>query len=516
MKTGGSAGHSLVWLVAVVALARLAMLGLYPLQDTTEARYAEIARKMAELNDWVTPWFNYGVPFWGKPPMSFWLTSASFKLFGVNEFAARLPHLLAALLVSWLVWDWMRQRSPREAMLAIALLWGAALFYVSAGAVMTDMVFAIGTTLAMRGFWLGLHGSEPQRRRERWLLFIGLGIGLLAKGPIALVLSGLPITLWSLATRNAGMAWQRLPWMSGSLIVAVLAVPWYVIAELKTPGFLDYFLIGEHWQRFTVVGWSGDRYGKAHAFPNGSIWLFAVVACLPWTLLWPVLAFGRAKAVTPNPVARTERAWRTYLLVWGAAPCLFFTVAGNILWTYVLPGLPALAMFSATWLASDTRTRRVDIVVASGMIVMALGMSIAVASLNKPNNRNTAKSLVKAYHARKAGKEPLIFLETRPYSASFYSQGEAKQANDMVELKARLEHGRAFVALKEKQQQDLPSEVQSKLHSEGHYGNYELYSVIFTKKTNLTLGINFVALQDFRSVDAVKPLENDCLSRIVC
>jgi hypothetical protein len=62
----------------------------------------------------------------------------------------------------------------------------------------------------------------------------------------------------------------------------------------------------------------------------------------------------------------------------------------------------------------------------------------------------------------------------------------------------------------------LPSEVQSKLHSEGHYGNYELYSVIFTKKTNLTLGINFVALQDFRSVDAVKPLENDCLSRIVC
>lgn len=477
MKTGGSAGQVLVWLVAVVALARLAMLGLYPLQDTTEARYAEIARKMAELNDWVTPWFDYGVPFWGKPPMSFWLTSASFKLLGVNEFAARLPHLLAALLVSWLVWDWMRQRSTREAMLAVALLWGAVLFYVSAGAVMTDMVFAIGTTLAMRGFWLGLHGSESQRRRERWLLFIGLSIGLLAKGPIALVLSGLPIALWSLSTRNAGLAWLRLPWLSGSLIVAVLALPWYVIAELKTPGFLDYFLIGEHWQRFTVVGWAGDRYGKAHAFPRGSIWLFALVACLPWTLLWPVLAFGRAKAVASNPLVRPERAWRTYLLLWGAAPCLFFTAAGNILWTYVLPGLPALAMFASTWLASDTRTRRVNAIVASGMIITALGMSIAIVSLHKPNNPNTAKSLVEAYHARKTGKEPLIFLETRPYSASFYSHGEAKQVSDMVELKKRLEHVRAFVALKEKQQQDLPFEVQSKLNSEGRYGSYELYSV---------------------------------------
>lgn len=466
------------WVVVAVAFLRLAMLGLYPLQDTTEARYAEIARKMVELNDWVTPWFDYGVPFWGKPPMSFWLTSASFKLCGVNEFAARLPHFLAALLVSWLVWDWMRQRSPREAMLAVALLWGAVLFYVSAGAVMTDMVFVIGTTLAMRGFWLGLHGSESQCRRERWLLFIGLGIGLLAKGPIALVLSGLPIALWSLATRNAGLAWQRLPWLSGSLIVAMLALPWYVMAELKTPGFLDYFLIGEHWQRFTVIGWAGDRYGKAHAFPHGSIWLFALVACLPWTLLWPALAFGRAKAVASNLLVQPERSWRIYLLLWAAAPCLFFTAAGNILWTYVLPGLPALAMFAATWLASDTRTRRVDAIVASGMIVMALGMSIAIVGLRQSGNSNTAKSLVDAYHARKADNEPLIYLKARPYSASFYSQGEAKQVNDMEELKERLDHGPAFVALKDKQKRNLPFELQSRLSRQGRYGDYELYSVM--------------------------------------
>ncbi|HTM72428.1 MAG TPA: glycosyltransferase family 39 protein, partial [Pseudolabrys sp.] len=57
-------------------------MGLVPLMDTTEARYGEIARKMAELNDWVTPWFDYGVPYWGKPPLAFWLTATSFKVFG--------------------------------------------------------------------------------------------------------------------------------------------------------------------------------------------------------------------------------------------------------------------------------------------------------------------------------------------------------------------------------------------------------------------------------------------------
>ena len=114
-------------------------IGLYPLSDTTEARYAEIARKMVELGDWVTLWYDYGVPFWAKPPLSTRITAISFKLVGVNEFAARLPYFLAAIFVSWLVWDWMRQRSTRGALLATTLLSGSALYFVAAGAVMTDM-----------------------------------------------------------------------------------------------------------------------------------------------------------------------------------------------------------------------------------------------------------------------------------------------------------------------------------------------------------------------------------------
>ena len=76
-------------LLGLLLLARLVGMAAAPLMDTTEARYGEIGRKMAELNDWVTPWFDYGVPYWGKPPLAFWVTAISFKLFGVNEFAAR-------------------------------------------------------------------------------------------------------------------------------------------------------------------------------------------------------------------------------------------------------------------------------------------------------------------------------------------------------------------------------------------------------------------------------------------
>jgi 4-amino-4-deoxy-L-arabinose transferase-like glycosyltransferase len=96
----------LALLVAALAVVRLATLAAYPLMDPTEARYAEIARKMLETGDWVMPQFDYGIPFWGKPPLSTWLSAAAMAAFGINEFAARLPSFLLLIgcgaLVHWL------------------------------------------------------------------------------------------------------------------------------------------------------------------------------------------------------------------------------------------------------------------------------------------------------------------------------------------------------------------------------------------------------------------------------
>src|SRR5215467_11131131 len=114
-RSARSIGTSLLYALGVLALLRMVSLGLYPLMDHTEARYADIARRMLQANDWITPWIGDGVPFWGKPPLSFWATRLSFEALGINEFAARLPHFLLGGLVAWAVWQYVRTSSTRAA-----------------------------------------------------------------------------------------------------------------------------------------------------------------------------------------------------------------------------------------------------------------------------------------------------------------------------------------------------------------------------------------------------------------
>ncbi len=460
------------WFMAIALSVRFLMMGAYPVAETTEARYAEIARKMLELGDWITPWYDYGVPFWAKPPLPTWLSAGSMGLLGANEFAARLPHFLAGLLVLWLLWDWLRQRSPREAQFATVLLTGAALFYVSAGAVMTDMTLAVGLLLAMRGFWQGLHGEPARRKGAGYALFVGLAIGLLAKGPIALVLAGLPLVSWMLLTRDWRSVWRNLPWLGGMALMLMLTLPWYVAAELKTPGFLDYFLVGEHWQRFTVAGWAGDRYGHAHAFPRGSIWPFTLEACLPWSLLLPLLAFGRVSADPATP----ERAWSRYLWCWALTPVLFFTFAGNILWTYALPALPAIAILAAHWLARDSRSRRVERLLACGVLTTTVLLAAVIAWNETQGTWKTAEKVVFAWQARGGAGESLLFLGERPYSAAFYSRGKAELVvGDEALTRHLAATGPAYVAMVSELVSGLSAGLRRTLRDLGTYGRYTLY-----------------------------------------
>lgn len=467
--------HRMLWAaLALALLVRLLTLGLYPLADTTEARYAEIARKMIALGDWITPWYDDGVPFWAKPPLSMWVTAASMKLLGVNEFAARLPHVGVALLMLWLLWDWLRARCAREAQYAVTLLAGTALFYIAAGAVMTDITLALGLLLVLRGFWNALHGA---RRREGYAVFLGLAIGLLAKGPIALVLAGLPLAGWTLLTRNGRALRRGLPWRSGLPLLMVLVLPWYIAAELKTPGFLDYFLVGEHWQRFTVAGWAGDRYGSAHDYPRGSIWLFALVACLPWVLLLPMLLrWPQQVAPADAAPADTQRTRRLYLVLWSLAPCVFFTGARNILWTYVLPALPALAALVAERLATAGRAARVERALATGVLANAVVLAVAVTANHVFDFGKSAAAVVQAYAARRRAAEPLLFFGDRPYSAVFYSRGHAERIVTVAALSQRLaEPGPTYVAVKSARAGEMPGALRQSLRDLGTFGGYCLY-----------------------------------------
>ena len=474
------------WMAAILALlvlTRMLGLGALPLMDTTEARYAEIARKMAQLGDWVTPWYDTGVPYWGKPALSFWLTAMSFKTFGVSEFAARLPHFLCALLVAWLVWRLGVRRSRREAGLAVTLLAGSALFFVAAGAVMTDGALVVGTTLAMYGFWRGVWNHDAPGHPERWLLFVGIAIALLAKGPVALVLIGAPLLVWTLACRETRAVRRALPWFAGLAGVAVLVMPWYVLAEIRTPGFLNYFLVGEHWRRFVNPGWAGDLYGHAHQVPPGTIWLFAVVALLPWSVLLPAAAVcWRIRGPAFDSSAADDRPWRLYLLLWVITPLLLFTPARNIIWTYVLPALPAVALLAGQWLARHPGPGRVEAWLSVGLVIALLGALGFGMHLERSGHADvrSAKALVAAHERHRADGQSLVFVGARPYSAAFYSRGTARRVRDLGELQDALSKGASYVAIRAEDAGRLRAMTGFHTVSIGRYGDYELLWVAST------------------------------------
>jgi hypothetical protein len=175
----------LLLLLAALYLVRLVTLGLLPLFDSTEGRYAEIGREMAASGNWVTPTLHGGEPFWAKPPLHFWLTALSIRAFGANEWAARLPSLVVAALTLALVAHAARAIAGAEAArLAVLFLGTSGLFFLLSGTVIGQDLHALHDRRA--------RGLPPHARtrtpRDGHFFFCFLGLGLLAKGLTAAIL----------------------------------------------------------------------------------------------------------------------------------------------------------------------------------------------------------------------------------------------------------------------------------------------------------------------------------------
>ncbi|MAZ70437.1 MAG: phospholipid carrier-dependent glycosyltransferase [Porticoccus sp.] len=437
-------------ILAAVLVSRFIGMVLLPLSDTTEPRYAEIARLMAETGDWITPWFEPGVPFWGKPPLSFWAQAGAINIFGVSEFSLRFPSWLATIAMIGLIWRLARQLWNLQVAQWSSLVFATmALTYISSGAVMTDAFLALGTTLSLVSFCLVMSGKSGL---WRWLFFLGLAIGFLSKGPLAIVLVGIPIVLWLSLWREAITNLRRLPWLRGILMTALLVCPWYLLAELKTPGFLDYFIVGEHIRRFLDPGWAGDLYGNAHDQPKGMIWVFWLWASFPWgivALVCLVLTWfrGTRKGVVHKI---TSNAGVSFLLISALAPMLFFTLAGNTLWTYILPSLPFTAILIGRWVSrweSLYLCRMRGGIVALVPVLLTVFVSLTAAGWAP---LKTEKELVNYYQLiKEADDSPLIYLNDLPFSARFYSGGNALEVtqNDLKILSSANRFKSLYVAI---------------------------------------------------------------------
>jgi 4-amino-4-deoxy-L-arabinose transferase-like glycosyltransferase len=434
---------SLLLLVTTIGI-RLISLNLYPLMDTTEARYGEMARIMLETGNWLTPMFDYDVPFWGKPPIFTWLSASGLKFFGDSEFAIRVPHLIVAIMTLAVTWylavkgelfKYAVNENPREyAWLSTAVLATTSIFIIIGGAVMTDTALMFSVSLAMASFWLNWH---TKGKFWGYVFFIALAIGMLAKGPIALILVGISLSFWVCFQSRWRQLANCLPWAGGITLFFVLALPWYLLAERATPGFLNYFLVGEHFKRFVVSGWEGDLYGSAHNRARGTIWLYWVMATLPW---FPLFAFQLYRYCkyhykysskgAVNPERKEKSGIDLFLCFWILSPLLMFTFSGNILWSYVLPAIPAFALLFVRFQAyCPLAFKYYYFGLLSPFIVL---LSVAVIALN-PAGKVNQKPLIEAWQSQFEYQQSTIYyLGEIPFSARYYSKGRAKLSTEEI------------------------------------------------------------------------------------
>lgn len=428
--------------IGLLVAIRLALSFWLPFTDSTEARYAEIARKMLETGDWITPQFDYGIPFWGKPPLHTWLSALGMQAFGVGPFGARFLIFVSTLAVLGIIYTWVRAiRGLSVALVSVTICASSPLFFGASAFVMTDMVMVLGITLSMVSFHRAITSPKPS---SVWghLFFVGLAMGMLTKGPTAVVLTGIPIFLWLLA----GWRWHRLanlPWVSGIAIALLLTVPWYAIAEAKTPGFLQYFFVGEHIDRFLVPGWKGDLYGSGHAQPKGMIWLFGIAVFLPWTVFTTAFVFRLRKV--QKTIAGDNFGWFSYLGFWTLSPLLLFTPAANILPAYTLPAIPAMSiLLAALWsdvFSFDGRwTRRTFQIMMVGLIGVFITLTGVVKISPNSLSIKSMDSLVTQLKTIAPNAQVVTFPK-RSYSAEFYTRGAARSLTDAAQLKTLLDNG---------------------------------------------------------------------------
>ncbi len=480
--------------LAVLLLLRFILLGTYPLMDTTEARYADVARWMYVTGDYITPRYPLGEPFWGKPPLSFWFTAFSFKLFGLNELAARLPSLLLSagtVFFTYLAASRVLKRAP--AILSAIILSSCGVFFVLSGCVLTDTSLAFCTTLSMASIVMALTGDGGRADRLwGYAFFAGMGLSLLSKGPVGLILILFPVFIWALWRGRLGTLWRSLPWVGGILLMLLISAPWYIAAEVKTPGFLDYYFIGEHFKRFIEPGWSGDLYGNAHLSPKGIIWLYYLMALLPWVF---VLAACLLKILKKGGLVKEclGGIWGPYLLCWTLAPIIFFTMAGNVLPTYVMPGLPAFAILSGEAISRASALRensppsrflKPSALYLYASLVPLLFIIVSFTVLPQMGERKSQKRVGEYIKMHKSSeKDRIFYVDKLSFSADFYNNGRAEKLldNDLPVVPDLLrDEGLSFFVIKDGQVELFLRYVSvgKDVRKESVFGKYTIYREI--------------------------------------
>ena len=329
------------------------------LMDDVDAVQAQIARNMLNSGDWVTARLD-GVAYMEKAPLIYWAMALSYKVFGVHDWAARIPIALSVMGLAWLtaafgVWAFGK-RAGFYAGLCMATCIGLFLF---TRILIPDVMITFTVALAM---WAVLRALDEEERHPGWWAFLlaaSLGLGLLLKSLIGIVFPVAAGVIYLFLTQQlfSARTWKRLHPFTGALIVLAIAAPWHILATLRNPpyfaftlhsgpgeyhGFLWFFFINEQLLRFLNL-----RYPRDYdTVPRLYFWLFHLLWLFPWSVYFPAIAKLSFKPV--------DRAGRTRLLAlcWIGFILVFFTFSTTQEY-YSMPCYPALALLLGSALATE-------------------------------------------------------------------------------------------------------------------------------------------------------------------
>ena len=360
----GSAAHAHVqWIVLLVAALIFIGCIVSPpaLMDDVDSTQAQIARTMLDTGDWVTPRID-GIAYLEKPPLKYWLIAISYIIFGVHDWAARIPIALSAVMLCWVTAQFgawaFGARAGTYAGLCLATCAGLFLF---TRVLISDVMLTLTITLAIWSLGRALDDAEALPHRWGLLMWASLGTGLLIKGLLAIVFPvgvGLVFLLFERRLFDR-QVWRRLQPLAGVMVLLAIAAPWHVLTTLRNPpyfdltlhsergsyhGFFWFYFINEHLLRYL-----GLRYPRDYnTVPRLYFWLFNLVWLFPWSVYLP--AIWKLDFAARNRAGSTRRL----ALIWIGVILLFFSFSTTQEY-YSMPCYPALALLIAGALDSGGR-----------------------------------------------------------------------------------------------------------------------------------------------------------------
>ena len=370
--------------------------------DDVDAVQAQIGRNMLTSGDWVTARLD-GVAYLEKAPLVYWTIALAYKIFGVHDWAARIPIALSVMALCWLtaafgMWAFGR-RAGLYAGLVMATCVGLFLF---TRILIPDVMITFTVALAMWAFLRALEEEEPHPRFWAVVLAVSLALGLLLKSLIGILFPLAAGVIYLFLTHQlfSARTWKRLHPISGMLIVILIAAPWHVLATLRNPpyfvftlhsgpgqyhGFLWFFFINEQLLRFLNLRYPRDY----NTVPRLYFWLFHLLWLFPWSVYLPAVAKLSFKPM--------DRAGRTRLLAlcWTGFVLVFFTFSTTQEY-YSMPCYPALALLLGCAMATDSpwirRGSRVLAVVAALATLALIAILVLTRDIAAPGDISAALS----------------------------------------------------------------------------------------------------------------------------